>query len=218
MLRVTSRAGAVVIAAEDRGDVRVEGGAEAMRTTDEGLTVDGGRGRVAVRCPTGTDLLIGAGSGSVSVTGAVGAARVTSARGSVTIEHAREVDARTGSGAVTIGTCEGACRVKSGRGMVRVGRAASAELSAERGRVEVDAVGPAKVRVGRGSISVGLTEPATAELETHAGAITVTVPHGVRPALALHSRRGQVRCDFSPGRDGEIRATTANGQIVVAER
>lgn len=217
-IRLTSRLGSVVVTGEDRSDVHVEGGADRIVSTSDGLVIESGRGALVVRCPVNTDVLVGAGSGSVSLHGTLGAASVTLARGSVTIDHAREVDARTRLGSVEVGTCDGACRAQSGNGRLRIDRARSVELAAERGSVKVGAAGASRVRVGRGSITLGLSEAAAVELETHSGSITVTVPHGLRPALSLQSQRGSVHSDVASGGDGEIRATTRRGQIAVTER
>lgn len=130
-----------MVTGEDRGDVQVERGADGVTSTSEGLVIEAHLGALVVRCPVNTDVLVGAGSGSVSLRGTVGAASVTLARGSVTIDHAREVDARTGSGSIEVGTCDGACRAQSGNGRLRIDRAGSVELSAERGSVDVGAAG-----------------------------------------------------------------------------
>jgi DUF4097 and DUF4098 domain-containing protein YvlB len=217
-LRVTSRSGSVVITGEDRTDVLVERGADQVETGAEGVHVKGRSGTLVARCPAGTDVFVGVASGSVSIHGTLGDTRVTTQSGSITIDRARRVDARTGSGSIVVDECDGECRCQSGSGRLRVGRAGSVELVAASGSVEVGAVGPARVRAGSGSVTIGLVEPATVEVEAHSGTVAVSVPHGLRPAVALRASSGSVRCDCEPGQDGAIRVTTGSGKISVTER
>ena len=63
VLRVTSSSGRVEVTGEERADILVEKGHEPVVDPD-GVEVRGS-GKVVVRCPTGTDVVVGTGSGDV---------------------------------------------------------------------------------------------------------------------------------------------------------
>ena len=216
-IRVTSRSGSVEITGEPRDDVLVESGGEVERGAD-GLDIIGKSGKVVARCPVGTDVLVGCRSGTVKLHGSLGDSRVTTQSGSITVEQATSVDARTASGTIIVDDCAGECRGQTKSGSIRVGRAGSADLAAASGSIEVGAVGAARVRAGSGSVAVGVTEPAPVDIEAHSGSVTVTVPAGLRPELDLHTMSGAVRCDCESGTDGSIRVTARSGKISVLER
>jgi DUF4097 and DUF4098 domain-containing protein YvlB len=215
---VTSQKGNVEITGEPRDDVVVD----HKRHTDvhagpAGVDVSGA-GSVKVRCPAGTDVLVGSESGNVTLRGRLGDARVTAESGNVEIDHARRVDARAASGSIVVDECDEECRCNAGSGSVRVGRAGSVVVTASSGSVEADAVGAADVRAGSGSVRVGLVEPGAVAIDVHSGSVDVTVPHGLRPATDLRATSGSVRCDCEPGNDGRIEVTARSGAITVTDR
>ncbi len=217
-VRVTNRSGSVEITGEARDDVLVESGADEVTPGPDGLDISGRSGRIVARCPAGTDVLVGCRSGTVKLHGALGDSRVTTQSGSISVEQATSVDARTKSGSIVVDECTGECRGQTKSGRIRVGRAGSADLAAASGSVEVGAVGAARVRAGSGQVTLGLTEAAPVDIEAHSGSVTVTVPAGLRPELDLHSMSGAVRCDCESGTDSSIRVTARSGQIAVLTR
>jgi len=217
-LRVATRSGSVKITGEDRQDVLVESGAHEVTRGDEGIEVTGRSGALVIHCPLHTDAFVGCASGVVSLHGPLGAVRVTTRSGRISIEQAYRIDARTASGDITVERCDEECRCQTKSGRLRVGRAGSGELVAASGRVDVDAIGAVRVRMGSGKVTIGLTEAAPVDVETHSGSVILNVPTGLRPALELDTASGQVRCDCEPGSDGVIRVRTRSGSISVIER
>jgi DUF4097 and DUF4098 domain-containing protein YvlB len=218
VVRVTTRSGQVVVIGEHRQDVLVEGTERADVTTDGTLEVSGGSSSVEVRCPGGTDVIVGTGSGSVDLRGRLGDARVTVGSGSISVDEVERLDARTGSGSFEVESCGGDCRLKTGSGSIRVGRAGNADLATGSGSVEAELVDAAVIRSGSGNVDVGLAGPGRVDVKAHSGSVTVSVPSGVRPAATLRSNSGKVQCDCQTGHDGEVRVRTLSGSILVAER
>ena len=218
VVRVTTRSGKVVVIGEHRTDVLVEGTNRADVTTDGTLEVSGGSNSVEVRCPGGTDVIVGTGSGSVDLRGRLGDARVTVGSGSISVAEVERLDARTGSGSFQVASCDGDCRLKTGSGSIRVGRAGNADLATGSGSVEADLVDSAVIRAGSGDVDVGLSGPGRVDVKSHSGSVTVSVPSGVRPQALLRSNSGAVQCDCVTGSDGEVRVRTLSGSILVAER
>jgi DUF4097 and DUF4098 domain-containing protein YvlB len=216
-VRVTTKSGAVLVVGEDRGDVLVRG-APARPVDGGGLEVGGRSGAVEVRVPSGTDVIVGAGSGRVELRGRLGDARVTTGSGSIGAEHCARLDARTGSGSLSVGICEGPCRLHTGSGSVRVGRAGDADVVTGSGTVVAEHVDGARVKTGSGSVTLGLERAGDVKVHAHSGSVTVTVPPGLRPRTRLTARSGSVRCDCEPGEDGEIDVVTGSGGIVVEQR
>lgn len=216
VLRVTSRSGRVSLTGEDRADIVVERGDEPSVGPD-GVEITGS-GKVVVRCPAGTDVVVGTGSGSVELHGSLGDARVTTGSGTIQVERVRALDARTGSGNVEVEDCAERCRLKTDSGSVRVGRAGEAELVTGSGSVEAELVTGAHIKSGSGSVEVGLAQAGGVDVKAHSGSVTVSVPAGLRPATSLRASSGKVRCDCVEGDEGEIRVKVGSGSIAVVER
>jgi DUF4097 and DUF4098 domain-containing protein YvlB len=216
VLRVTSRSGRVRVTGEDRADIVVEKGDEPSVGPD-GVEITGS-GKVAVRCPAGTDVVVGTGSGNVELNGRLGDARVTTGSGTIQVEEVRALDARTGSGDVEVEECGERCRLKTGSGKVRVGRAGEADLATGSGSVEAELVTGAHIKTGSGSVEVGLAQAGGVDVKAHSGSVTVSVPAGLRPATSLRASSGKVRCDCDEGEEGEIRVKVGSGSIAVVER
>ena len=216
-LRITTGSGNVTVTGEDREDLAVKDGPK-VTSTDEGVTVAKRSGSITVRCPTGTDVFVGTGSGKVSLQGVLGAIRITTGSGDISVVGAASVDARSGSGSIDVGDCAGSCSCRSGSGSLHVQHAGSVELAAASGSVEADDVGAATVRAGSGSVAVGLFEAGAVVVEAHSGSVDVTVPPGVHPATQLRAKSGSVRCECDEGADGSIKVTTHSGSISVTAR
>jgi len=204
------------VTGEDRADIVVEKGDEPS-VGPAGVEVKGS-GRVKVRCPAGTDVVVGTGSGDVELHGRLGDARVTTGSGDITVEEVRAIDARTGSGDVEVEECTERCRLKTESGTVRVGRAGDADLATDSGSVEADLVSGAHVKTGSGSVELGLAQAGGVDVKAHSGSVTISVPPGLRPATSLRSSSGSVRCDCDEGDEGEIMVKVGSGSIAVVER
>jgi DUF4097 and DUF4098 domain-containing protein YvlB len=218
VVRVTSRSGSVLVIGEHRTDILVDGTERADVTADGTLEVSGGSSSVEVRCPGGSDVIVGSGSGGVELRGRLGDARVTVGSGSITVDEVERLDARTGSGSFTVAACGGECRLKTGSGSIHVGRAESADLATGSGSVEAELVGAAVIRSGSGDVDVGMSGPGRLDVKAHSGSVTISVPSGVRPAAVLKSASGAVHCNLPMGHDGELRVRTLSGSISVEER
>ena len=113
-LRVTSRSGRVTITAEERADILIEEGAPPEEEIELGpagevalTSARSGAAGIQIRCPTGTDALVGTASGRVELRGDLGDVRVTTASGSVAVERAERLDIRTASGDIEVARCAG---------------------------------------------------------------------------------------------------------------
>jgi len=217
-LRVVAQSGNVTVTGEERDDVLVARPAKDVTTGPEGVEVSAKSGSVDVRCPYGTDVLVGARSGSVELRGTLGDVRITAESGDIEVERVLRLDARTASGSIDVGDCELECRCRVGSGHVRVIHAGSIDLTAASGSVEADAVGDAQVHAGSGSVTLGLTEVGSVAIDAHSGSVDVTVPAGCRPRTDLRATSGSVRCDCETGNDGLIQVTARSGAITVTER
>ncbi len=218
-VEVTSQSGRVVVIAEDRADVVVtRGGRATAGVGGRVIVVPRGGSRVEVRCPAGSDLIVGTASGRVELRGRLGDVRVTTASGRIAVEQAQRLDARTASGAIEVSECGGDCRLHAASGRVTVGRAGSVDIVASSGRVSADQVGAARVRAASGRVDLGLTGPGPVDVRCHSGTVTVTVPRGMRPATDLSTGSGRVECDVELGTDGKIAVHTGSGRVVVAYR
>jgi DUF4097 and DUF4098 domain-containing protein YvlB len=210
-VRVEARAGA----AFDAGDahVTIEGdGTYAVKPAA------GGSKPVDVRCPPGTDVIIGTASGNVELVGPLGAVRVTTASAAVKIEEAASVDVRTASGKVDVGHCHGTCRAVTKSSRVRVRSAGALDCSVVSGSVEVGEVEHAVVRTVSGRVTLAARGGGRVEVRTVSGTVDVEVPRPHRPATTLRSISGRVRCDCEPGHDGEVSVATTSGAINVTCR
>jgi len=215
---VVAQSGSVTVTGEQRDDVLVARPDKDVTTGPEGVEVSAKSGSVEIRCPAGTDVFVGAGSGSVELRGTLGDARITAESGNIEVERVLRLDARTASGSIDVEDCELECRCRAGSGRVRVNHAGSVDLTATSGSVEADAVGAAQVHAGSGSVNVGLIEVGSVAIDAHSGSVNVTVPTGCRPMTDLRATNGSVRCDCETGNDGLIQVTARSGAITVTER
>src|ERR671910_1883755 len=122
-VRITARSGSVEVTGEPRADVTVKGARHAEVLADGSVEVKARSGSVKVRCPEGSGVIVGAGSGDVELLGRLGHARVTVGSGSISVEDVERLDARTASGSFDVGVCAGECRCKTASGGIRVTRA-----------------------------------------------------------------------------------------------
>jgi len=219
-LRLNSRSARVTVVAEDRADLLIESGiGSPSDVEDDGnghFIIQGGSKSLELRCPAGTDLVIGTLSGNVEVTGRAGAVLVGSASGSISVERALTADLRSLSGNVTVGACDGRCRVSTKSGRASVGRTGQTEVSTMSGSVSVaSATGDVRVKSASGRVEVGSDGRNDVAVSTMSGSVTVRLPDGVRPAARLRSLSGRPRCDCPAGDDCQVAVSTMSGKIEV---
>ncbi|MEP7216833.1 MAG: DUF4097 family beta strand repeat-containing protein [Anaerolineaceae bacterium] len=217
-LRVISRSGRVDVFAEGREDFLLAGEHTIAEVIDGTLVVssDHGSSTIGVRCPLGTNMIIGTGSGRIAVSGHVGDIRATSASGTVLVESARAADLRSESGNVSIGTCGDRCRVQTASGSVQAGSLATAEVATLSGKVSVaNASGAARVRTATGQVDLATNGESDVAIETMSGAVTVRLPAGTRPAASLYAVKGDTSCELSSGTDCKVAVRSMNGKIKV---
>ncbi len=92
-VRITVGSGRVVVVAEARSDIDVDGSTRVSVDGDE-TRIEGGSDACTVRVPDGTDVILGSSSGDVRLEGRLGAVRATTHSADVDIEEAASVDAR----------------------------------------------------------------------------------------------------------------------------
>lgn len=213
-VRVSSGAQRVQVVVEERADIAVVGEARVQRDGDR-TTVDQARGRLTVRVPAGTDVVIGTTSGRVDVEGAVGAASIVTESGRIEIDRAASVDARTASGRLQIGRVQGRCRVRNKSGRVEIGGCGGADVATESGRIRLTHVtGAVEAHCVSGRIDLQFDAPADVVAETVSGRISVRLPSGARPHRIDHTDRSE-RPDDS---DCTVRAASVSGRVEVSVR
>ena len=219
-VRITTSSGSVRVIGEPRHDVVSEGGRVAVEGSS--VTVHGkksGSSSLVVRCPEGTDLVIGTRSGSLEVRGRVGEVRFTTMSGSVRAEHVASADVRTMSGSIDVNECDGLCRVKTKSGSTRVGRAGAVEVTIGSGSIDVERVtGSASARAVSGTVGIGAEGKGPIEAHTMSGSITITVPAGCRPHVRAKSLSKSTDISVPSGDDCEIVCKTMSGGIAVRSR
>jgi DUF4097 and DUF4098 domain-containing protein YvlB len=216
-LHVATKSGKIRVSAEPGAQIAVEGG--SLQTEQDGtrsVYVVRGSGTVDVRCPEGTEVIVGTSSGTVELRGRVGAARIATKSGRIDVAHCESVDARTASGRVEIERCDGECRIAVVSGTVHVGRAGHASVSSVSGRISVDDVDAADVKNVSGTIELGASATGRVAVRSVSGTVKISVPQDRSPATRLRSVSGSVRCDCEQGGDGELDVKTISGTIRVA--
>jgi DUF4097 and DUF4098 domain-containing protein YvlB len=142
--------------------------------------------------------------------------------GAVSVERVGgDVQASTGNGRVHVESTEGAVRVATGNGDVDVhGAKASVRVSTGNGRVNVGTTeGPVEVRTGNGDIDVTMTSLKAKDdmtFSTGSGGVRVTLPAGYNGELDATTGNGEIRSDFDLKIQGRmdprrVRATIGNG-------
>ena len=216
-VRVSTQSGRVTVTAEPRDDIIVTGGRQGDTTSagdDVDLTLKASSASVEVRCPVDTDVVVGSASGSVHLHGPLGAARVTTASGSIRVESVAYAELRTHSGRIEVDECLGSCRVMNTSGRVEVHRAREVEVKAVSGIVEASGD---DVRVRTVSGKVRIDTNVDASVETVSGKVEVWVPPGFHPAVRARGH-GRVDIDVPQGSDGEIFVRTVSGSVRVRSR
>ena len=183
-LRVESKSGSINVVAEEGATLSVTGADVEMK--EDGSSV--------VR------------SGSHST-------HVASKSGSIEIDDAAAVDARTHSGSVRVGECAGDCRVVVTSGKIRLGRVGNAALNNVSGSITVDVAHAGEVKTVSGTVRVGTSATGLLKIRSISGTVEIAVPVGRTPAARLKSISGSIHNDCDQGTDGEIDVKTVSGTI-----
>ena len=220
-LCLQARAGKIEVIAEPREDVAVEGEKfEARRGEGETLEVRSGRGGskgLSVRCPAGTDIVVGTQSGSVSLRGVFGTVSVTTMSGGIELEQADEADLRSGAGNVQIGSC-GRCRMNSVSGNIDAGSVGSASAGTMSGSITIERVaGRLKARSVSGTIKAACDGEGAIGVKTVSGKVHLELPAGTELETRFKTLSGKVRNPFPAGHDCRIEAMSISGTIELVE-
>jgi len=217
-VRVTTSSGQITVIGEAREDIvavttggrrEAAGGAGglevAMTTSSDG---------VEIRCPTGTDVMVGSASGGVDLRGHLGAVRVTTGSGSIVVESVTSADLRTQSAHIEVGECSGACRISNTSGRIDVHRAASVWVKGVSGTIDV-AAEDVHLRTVSGSVRIA-TETGAA-IETVSGDVEIFVPPGFEPRVRSRSI-SRIDVEVPQGDDGEIAVRSVSARVRVRSR
>jgi DUF4097 and DUF4098 domain-containing protein YvlB len=222
-LHLSTRSGRVVVTGEDRSDVLIEDGAPSPDRIERDATgrvrlasANGGSSGLQVRCPAGSDVVVGTISGTVTLRGALGTVRVTTVSGHVVVESAEELDVRSISGNIEVDRCPGRSRLqtKSGHAVCRC--SGDAQVSTLSGRIQLEeAMGRVRAQTVSGSVDVGMTAKNDVSVQTISGSVRVEVPPDVHPSARLRSIAGRPRNECPPGDDCRINVQSMSGKIEV---
>ncbi len=219
-LRVATHSGRVTVTAEERPDFLFETRKpciEDIHTDSSGyLTplLDRPSRDIDIRCPLGTDVVIGTQSGDVGLSGEFGRVSVTTQSGKIGLDRADFVDLRSDSGDVEIAACGERCRVSTGSGKAVIGPSGAAEVTTVSGAISLaGAAGGVRARSASGSIEIRTTGKNDVAVETLSGKVTVRVPPGVRPEARLKSMSGNRQSGCEEGSDCCVAIRTLSGSI-----
>jgi DUF4097 and DUF4098 domain-containing protein YvlB len=211
-VRVSATSQRLQLIAESRPDIAVVG--DAVVSSEGTTTTIEPTGRLVIRVPEGTDIVVGTTSGRVALNGQLGHVAVVSQSGRVEVGRAASVDIRTGSGRVVVGQCHGECRVHTKSGRVEVGSCDRADVVARSGRIVLRGVdGPARAHCVSGRIDIEMRSPHDVEAETVSGRITVSLPPGCGYTL----RSAGDEAPPLPG-DCVVLARSVSGRVAVTTR
>jgi DUF4097 and DUF4098 domain-containing protein YvlB len=218
-LRVQSRSGKIELVAEPREDVLVEGDGFDAGAADNGTTFEiragrGGSRPVLVRCPAGTDVVIGTQSGNVRLEGDFGIVSVTTMSGGIDVGSADEADLRSGSGSIALKVCRDRCRMNSMSGSIVAGELGAAAAGTMSGSIRLDRVdGRLKARSVSGSIQAMCSGHGAIAVKTVSGKVHLALPSGTGLSTRFKTLSGKVRNPFPPGDDCYIEAMSVSGVI-----
>ncbi|MES2176509.1 MAG: DUF4097 family beta strand repeat-containing protein [Gemmatimonadota bacterium] len=148
--------------------------------------------------------------------------KVSSGNGEVSVMNVGgDVQATTGNGRVRVENTDGTVRVQTGNGDVDVrGAKGPVRVGTGNGRVNVStSEGPVEARTGNGDIDVSMTRLTAKEdmsFSSGSGTVRVTLPSGYNGELDATTGNGEIRSDFDLKVQGRlnphrIRATIGDG-------
>lgn len=222
-LRINTSSGKVVVVAEERENVLVEAGVRSPDDIERDATgrmriasARGGSADLELRCPAGTDLVVGTLSGHIELRGHFGAVRVNTVSGDIGAEAADEFDVRSISGHIRVDTCAGDCLLRTKSGRTEVGKARDVHISSISGKIRIDeTTGTVRAQTVSGNVEVGTERDGDVAVQTMSGSVRVAVPEGVRPQTRLRSLSGRPRSDCEEGSDCQIAVRSLSGKIEV---
>jgi DUF4097 and DUF4098 domain-containing protein YvlB len=201
-LKVASASGQITVTAEDREDFEIDPPDRHIEMRDERMEVHSKSGNLHVRCPTGTNVKVGAMSGSVRLEGTFGSVKVNAVSGSIEVDDALgNVDIRSVSGNLSIGSCGGECTINSKSGRVTIGRVAKG----------------ARAATISGSVELGTDGTDDVEVKTISGRVSVQVAESKYPRVRFRTIAGKLHCDVAQGDDFEIRAASVSGSVDIKQ-
>jgi DUF4097 and DUF4098 domain-containing protein YvlB len=213
-VRIAATHERIRVIAETRKDIAIDGAARHTRTGSS-LTLEPTGGRLTVRVPEGTGVVIGTTSSRVDVEGASGVVAITTESGRISVEAAEAVDARTVSGRIDLGLIDGNCRAQSENGRINVKSCADADVATTNGRIDLEAAsGIVRAHCVNGRISIDMSAAGDVFAETVNGRINVSLPSGVR---ALQLSEATADADRE-GFDCLVVARSATGKVSVETR
>jgi len=231
-IRVLSASGGVTVIAEERPDVDVEPANRMVELKESGrgrhrhhrgilghlrshehgegerqhrpvLEVKSKSGNIEVRCPLGTDVSVGAISGSVKLKGTFGSVKVSTVSGGIDVDTVLgNLDARCVSGSISVERCAGRCDVSSKSGRVRVER------------VE----GPTHASTISGGVEIGTAGSDEVELKMVSGGAKVTVFGAKLPRVRFNSLSGKMHCECKQGSDFDLKVRSISGSLEIKGR
>ena len=222
-LHLLTRSGQITVVGEERPDVLIESGAPSRDKIEVDETgrlripsAKGGSAPLSVRCPAGSDVVIGTMSGRVELRGVLGAVRVTTVSSDILVERAESLDLRTVAGNIEVGSCAGACSLRTTSGKASVGSTGDAYVSTISGSIRLDKTSR-KVRAQSvsGQVRVVTQNAGDVKVQTLSGSVTVEVPIGVRPETRLKSKTGRPHSECPEGSDCRIAVRSFSGKIEV---
>ena len=219
-VRITTGSGSITVIGEPRDGVSTDGDA-LVQVDGPSIKVAGKKASrsLTVRCPEGSDVVVGTRSGSLRFQGRLGAVRATTMSGRIEVADAASADIRGMSTSIRVDSCAGDCRVKTKSGSVEIGSAGSVDISVGSGSITVHHLaGGGRVRDISGSVRVDADGHDRLEVESMSGAIVVTVPSGCRPRVRAKSMSRSTDIAVPSGDDCEILAKTMSGKITVTAR
>ncbi len=205
------------VTAEDRTGVVVDSGTHFAGTDDRVVEIrpDRPSRSIAVRCPTGTDVMVGTTSGAIELRGRLGSVSVTSASGRIGVAAAAEADLRTGSGKIEIDECAGHCRASTKNGAILVGATNAADIATVSGTVRIGLVaGTVDVRTVSGKVVLFSNGGGPIGARTLSGSVTIHLPPGVRPDVRASDARW-VHCRCDEGDDVTIDVASMSGKVEI---
>ncbi len=223
-LRLTTRSGRIAVLGEQRDDIVFEAGLRSARDVEQDAegrvavtSARGGSASLEVRCPAGSDVVVGTASGSVELRGRLGHVRATTMSGRTEVDQVESLDVRSLSGSIAVVRCGGRCRLQTKSGRATIGIADDADISTASGQVRVaSCCGSIRVRTASGSVELGTEGKGNVDVRTMSGSVGVEVPEGVRPTVDLRSAKGRPKCDCPEGKDCRISVSSLSGKIRVA--
>jgi DUF4097 and DUF4098 domain-containing protein YvlB len=215
-IRVSTRSGRVDVRALPGNTVTLETGGRIEIGGDGRVLVtpDSSSKRVGITCPEASDLIVGTSSGSVDLTGRLGAVHVTTGSGTVRLAEATKADLRVASGRAEVGRCE-RLRVQAGSGDVSVQSAGDVEISAASGRVHIEDARQVKVRAASARVDVCVRGDTA--VQTISGKVRIAVAPGLSANVRCRSLSGKRRTECPEGNDLQVQVQTVSGDIEVVE-